>query len=78
MSRAFDLGPLESLPHEARMSQPASFTLAKALRDVDKFKPLTEQEHDELVALLMAWMDRVRIRRGDVTESQGQGSLLDD
>jgi hypothetical protein len=58
------------------MSQPASFTLAKALRDIDKFKPLTETEHDELVALLMAWMDRVRTNRGDVVESQGQGELL--
>jgi hypothetical protein len=57
------------------MSQPASFTLAKALRDIDKFKPLTEQEHDELVALLMAWMDRVRINRGDVVEFAKQGEI---
>jgi hypothetical protein len=50
------------------MSHPASFTLAKALRDVDKLKPLTTQDHDELVALLMAFRDRVRMRRGDVVE----------
>lgn len=54
------------------MLQPASFTLAKALRDVDRFKPLSQQEHDELTALLHAWMDRTRIRRGDVVDRPAQ------
>jgi hypothetical protein len=54
------------------MSHPASFTLAKAWRDLDKFKPLTDQEHDELVSLLMLWMDRTRINRGDVADKPKQ------
>jgi hypothetical protein len=57
------------------MNPPASFSLAKSLRDVERFKPLSEQEHDELVALLMAWMDRVRINRGDVVEFAKQGEI---
>jgi hypothetical protein len=57
------------------MSHPASFTLAKAMRDVDRFKPLSEQEHDELTALLHAWMDRTRINRGDVVNFAKQGEI---
>jgi hypothetical protein len=45
------------------MSQTASFCLAKAWRDVDKFRPLTEAEHDLLTGLLHGWMDHVGAMR---------------
>ena len=45
------------------MNNPASFCLAKAWRDVERFKPLTEAEHDLLTGLLHAWMDKVAATR---------------
>ena len=56
------------------MNPPASFSLAKALRDVERFKPLTEQEHDELVALLHAWVERVTGRR-DLARFAREGEI---
>ena len=59
------------------VNRPLSFTLARALRDIDRFKPLTQQEEDELTALLHAWMDRARVMRGDVVENLLNGRALD-
>lgn len=49
------------------MSLIPSFALAKALREVELFRPTGDQMHD-LVAEIHAWLDRVKFNRGEIVD----------